>query len=119
MLIPSIDLMGGNIVQLIQGEKKELEFDDFSPWVERFSRFPLVQLIDLDAALGQGDNRSQVEQLCRQLPCQVGGGVRTVEGAQELLAAGARRVIVGSALFQNGGINTQFADEAERAVGRE
>ena len=54
MLIPSIDLMGGKIVQLVQGEKKALEFDDFEPWVERFSKYPLVQLIDLDAAIGSG-----------------------------------------------------------------
>ena len=57
MLIPSIDLMGGKIVQLVQGEKKALEFDDFEPWIERFARYPLVQIIDLDAAIGQGDNR--------------------------------------------------------------
>ena len=54
MLIPSIDLMGGKIVQLVQGEKKALEFDDFEPWIERFARYPLVQIIDLDAAIGQG-----------------------------------------------------------------
>ena len=57
MLIPSIDLMGGKIVQLVQGERKALEFDDFEEWIERFSSFPLVQLIDLDAALGTGHNR--------------------------------------------------------------
>ena len=58
MLIPSIDLMGGKIVQLVQGEKKALEFDDFEPWLERFAKYPLVQIIDLDAAIGQGDNRA-------------------------------------------------------------
>ena len=52
MLIPSIDLMGGKIVQLVQGEKKALEFDNFEEWAERFSSYPLVQLIDLDAAMG-------------------------------------------------------------------
>ena len=51
MLIPSIDLMDGKVVQLIQGEKKALEFDNFDEWVTRFSAFPLIQLIDLDAAM--------------------------------------------------------------------
>jgi phosphoribosylformimino-5-aminoimidazole carboxamide ribotide isomerase len=117
MLIPSIDLMGGKIVQLVQGEKKALEFDDFTPWVESFSRFPLVQLIDLDAALGQGNNRLQVETLCSQLPCQVGGGVRTPETAKKLLEAGARRVIVGSSLFRNGAVDQQFAQNMADRVG--
>ena len=67
MLIPSIDLMGGKIVQLVQGEKKALEFDDFEPWIERFARYPLVQIIDLDAAIGQGDNRALVRALGRRL----------------------------------------------------
>jgi phosphoribosylformimino-5-aminoimidazole carboxamide ribotide isomerase len=119
MLIPSIDLMGGKIVQLIQGEHKALEFNDFAPWVERFSRFPLVQLIDLDAALGRGSNRALVQQLCRQLPCQVGGGVRNLQVAEQLLAEGARRLIIGSALFDASGLNTDFARELDQAVGRE
>src|SRR6202008_3721021 len=57
MLIPSIDLMSGKIVQLVQGDKKALDFDDFEYWIDRFSKYPLVQLIDLDAAKGSGDNR--------------------------------------------------------------
>ena len=71
MLIPSIDLMEGKIVQLVQGRKKALEFDDFEMWVTRFSKYPLVQLIDLDAAIGTGDNFELVRELARQLPCQV------------------------------------------------
>jgi phosphoribosylformimino-5-aminoimidazole carboxamide ribotide isomerase len=119
MLIPSIDLMDGKIVQLIQGEKKVLEFDDFSPWVERFSHFSLVQVIDLDAALGRGSNRRLVTKLCGQLPCQVGGGVRTGEDASDLLAAGARRVIIGSSLFAGDTIRTQFAEQLADKVGGE
>ena len=68
MLIPSIDLMGGKIVQLIQGEKKALEFDDFEYWIERFSAFPLVQLIDLDAAMGRGNNGELIAMICKRLP---------------------------------------------------
>jgi phosphoribosylformimino-5-aminoimidazole carboxamide ribotide isomerase len=75
MLIPSIDLMGGKIVQLVQGEKKKLEFDNFDYWIERFSKYPMVQLIDLDAARGTGDNRALVTQIVARLHCQVGGRV--------------------------------------------
>ena len=120
MLIPSIDLMGGRIVQLVQGEKLRLSFDDFEYWIEKFSRFPLVQLIDLDAAMRQGDNAELVKQIARRLPCQVGGGVRSAERAGELLAAGARRVIIGSALFsENGTVNVEFASALAAAVGAE
>jgi phosphoribosylformimino-5-aminoimidazole carboxamide ribotide isomerase len=110
MLIPSIDLMGGKIVQLVQGEKKALEFDDFEPWLERFAKYPLVQIIDLDAAMGQGDNRALVRSLFRRLPCQVGGGIRTVERAREMLADGALRVIIGSSLIKDGSIQEAFAE---------
>jgi phosphoribosylformimino-5-aminoimidazole carboxamide ribotide isomerase len=109
MLIPSIDLMGGKIVQLVQGEKKALEFDNFDYWIERFSGYPLVQLIDLDAARGAGDNRSLVKQIVGQLNCQVGGGIRDIETAQELLNMGARKVVIGSALLTDGRINQEHA----------
>jgi len=119
MLIPSIDLMDGKIVQLVQGEKKELEFEDFDYWIDRFSKYPLVQLIDLDAARGAGSNRGLVQQIVRRLNCQVGGGIRTLTSAEELIHAGARRVIVGSALFDRGTINTKYARSLADAVGRE
>ena len=99
MLIPSIDLMAGRIVQLVQGEKLKLAFDDFEYWIERFSNYPLVQLIDLDAAMRQGDNRALIEMICKRLPCQVGGGIRSIDQARSLLDAGAKRVIFGSSLF--------------------
>lgn len=119
MLIPSIDLMGGRIVQLVQGEKKALEFTDFEEWVQRFRHYPLVQLIDLDAAMGRGDNRVLVTDLVRRLPCQVGGGIRSIGIAQQILAAGARRIIVSSALFGPAGVNLAFAKELAEAVGAE
>jgi phosphoribosylformimino-5-aminoimidazole carboxamide ribotide isomerase len=109
MLIPSIDLMGGKIVQLVQGEKKALEFDNFDYWIERFSRYPLVQVIDLDAAQGAGNNRLIVNQIVQRLNCQVGGGIRSIEAAREILDEGARRIILGSALLEHGKINTQYA----------
>jgi phosphoribosylformimino-5-aminoimidazole carboxamide ribotide isomerase len=117
VLIPSIDLMGGKIVQLVQGERKALEFSDFDAWIERFSGYPVVQLIDLDAAMGKGSNRDLLTRFTTRLPCQVGGGIGSVEAAQEVLAAGARRIIVGSALVRDGKVNTSFAAELAEAVG--
>ena len=117
MLIPSIDLMGGKIVQLVQGKRKALEFDDFDTWVQRFSKYPLVQLIDLDAAIGTGNNVELVREMARRLPCQVGGGIRTVAAAESALAAGARRVIIGSALFAQYELNKDFAEGLAGAVG--
>ena len=119
MLIPSIDLMGGKIVQLVQGEKKALEFDDFNYWIKRFARYPLVQLIDLDAAMTSGGNHDLIALICKRLGCQVGGGIRSVDRARELLALGARRVIFGSALIKDGAINTALAKECSKALGAE
>jgi phosphoribosylformimino-5-aminoimidazole carboxamide ribotide isomerase len=91
--------MGGRIVQLVQGEKLKLAFDDFEYWIERFSAYPLVQLIDLDAAMRQGENRALIEMICGRLTCQVGGGLKTAEDGRRLLDVGAKRVIYGSSLF--------------------
>jgi phosphoribosylformimino-5-aminoimidazole carboxamide ribotide isomerase len=117
MLIPSIDLMGGKIVQLVQGERKALEFDDFEKWIARFSSFPLVQLIDLDAAIGTGHNRDLVRQFAQRLPCQVGGGIRSIKAVEQVLSIGARRVILGSSLIREGRPDAAFAEETARAVG--
>jgi len=109
--------MGGKIVQLVQGEKKALEFENFEYWIERFSAYPLVQLIDLDAAMGKDTNSRLIETICKRLPCQVGGGIRTIERAKELLAVGAKRVIFGSALLKEGAVDTQMAAEAVATLG--
>lgn len=119
MLIPSIDLMEGKIVQLVQGEKKALEFADFEQWIARFSGFPLVQLIDLDAALGRADNRSLLRQFLTRLPCQVGGGVRSIATARDLLDLGAKRVILGSSLITEGKVDCGFAREIALELGAE
>lgn len=119
MLIPSIDLMGGRIVQLERGEELRLAFDDFEYWIARFTRFPLVQLIDLDAAKRVGNNHALIEQVARRLPVQVGGGIRNADQAQRLLDAGARRVIFGSSLFHSGGVNVKAAAELSAQIGAE
>ncbi len=117
MLIPAIDLMGGRIVQLVQGEELRIASDDFDYWIDRFRAYPLVQLIDLDAAKRQGDNRALIERIARELPVQVGGGVRTAQQALDLLALGVRRVIFGSALFSSTGIDTELAGEIATVIG--
>ncbi len=117
MLIPSIDLMGGKIVQLVQGEKKALEFDDFEEWIGRFANYQLVQLIDLDAAIGTGNNRALLERFTARLPCQVGGGIRSLDDATEILSRGARRIILGSVLVHKNKINVEAAEQFARQFG--
>ncbi len=128
MLIPSIDLMGGRIVQLVQGEKLKLAFDDFDYWIERFSKYPIVQLIDLDAAMRQGENTSLIEMIAKRLPCQVGGGLKTAEDGRRLLDAGAKRVIFGSSLFgiaepdkkrRHKVIKLEFAESLKKSLGED
>jgi len=120
VLIPSIDLLGGRIVQLVQGEKLRLAFDDFDYWIDKFSQFPLVQLIDLDAAMRQGENSTLVAQIAKRLPCQAGGGIHSIERARQVLESGAKRVIIGSALFsEQGTVNVDFAADLAAAVGAE
>jgi phosphoribosylformimino-5-aminoimidazole carboxamide ribotide isomerase len=120
--------MGGRIVQLVQGEKLKLAFDDFEYWIERFSKYPIVQLIDLDAAMRLGDNRTLIEMICKRLPCQVGGGLKTAEDGKALLDAGAKRVIYGSSLFRISGpdhirrhklIYLEFAEGLKESLGEE
>jgi len=110
VLIPSIDIMDGKIVQLIQGQKKALEFTSYEPWIEKFSSYPLVQVIDLDAAMQKGHNRLLIEKISKELPCQVGGGIRSLEAAKAIIEAGARSVILGSVLVRDNQPDTQIAE---------
>jgi phosphoribosylformimino-5-aminoimidazole carboxamide ribotide isomerase len=119
MLIPSIDLQAGRIVQLVQGERLALVSADFEGWIERFKSFPKVQVIDLDAAKGDGDNASLVEMICSRLPCRVGGGVRSAARAATVLARGAKKVILGSALFSNGRVDVGLAKELRDMLGED
>ncbi|MDQ3068591.1 MAG: HisA/HisF-related TIM barrel protein [Acidobacteriota bacterium] len=117
MLIPSIDLKGGKVVQLVQGDRTAIEDPDLDYWIDRFRAFPLVQVIDLDAALGTGSNDAMLARVLEALPCQVGGGIRTSDRARRLIDAGARRVIVGSTLFDGAAVNLAAAGAFARAVG--
>lgn len=97
MIIPSIDLQGGQAVQLIGGKERALEAGDPAPLAERFGRVGEVAVIDLDAAMGEGSNAGVIAGLLGRAPCRVGGGIRDVSAAIEWLDRGARRVILGTA----------------------
>ncbi|MGA2185291.1 MAG: 1-(5-phosphoribosyl)-5-[(5-phosphoribosylamino)methylideneamino] imidazole-4-carboxamide isomerase [Bryobacteraceae bacterium] len=113
MIFPCIDLMGGKVVQLIQGREKALEGDVPLAMLQRFAAFPQIQVIDLDGAIGSGANDGLVELLASRATCRVGGGVRSVERARKLIEQGAYRVIVGTAAF------TPALEEICSAIGRE
>ena len=117
MLIPAIDLKDGAVVQLVQGERLAIRDEDVFRWVRRFARFPKVQVIDLDAAMGEGANRALVARICQTLPCRVGGGLRSAEAARQAIADGAREVILGSALFTDGDVDETFAASVAEACG--
>jgi phosphoribosylformimino-5-aminoimidazole carboxamide ribotide isomerase len=119
MLIPSIDLQNGHVVQLVQGERLAIEAPSPEPWIEKFTGYPRVQLIDLDAARGRGDNTALAAEICRRLPCRVGGGIRSLERARAVLDAGAHAVIASSALFRDGAVDVNFAAALAGAVGAE
>jgi phosphoribosylformimino-5-aminoimidazole carboxamide ribotide isomerase len=117
VIIPCIDLMGGKVVQLIQGREKALEGAPPLEMLERFAGFPQIQVIDLDAALGRGGNDSIVELLASRATIRAGGGVRTPERAEQLLDCGAHRIIVGTAAFTADGINHAVLQAVRSAVG--
>lgn len=119
MIIPCIDLMDGKVVQLRQGREKVLEGKSPAEMLELFAGFPEIQVIDLDAAMGRGSNAPVLEFLAARARIRAGGGVRTVERAQELVDQGAHRVIVGTAAFTADGINTVLLQVLADAIGRE
>src|SRR5260370_1007956 len=116
--MPCIDLMGGKVVQLVQGRDKALEGGTPEEMLARFAAFPVIQVIDLDAAIGSGANDELVEFLARRAATRVGGGVRTVERASKLLDQGARMVIVGTSAFAATGVNAPFLENLAAAVGK-
>ncbi|MBI4460107.1 MAG: 1-(5-phosphoribosyl)-5-[(5-phosphoribosylamino)methylideneamino] imidazole-4-carboxamide isomerase [Acidobacteria bacterium] len=126
MIVPCIDLMGGKAVQLVRGRRKALEADPMK-MLAKFRGFPIIHVIDLDAAIGHDDssgsgrdssNDSLVRRLCQKAPCRVGGGVRTVQRIRDLVALGAKQIIIGTAAVDQDGINRRFLAAARRAVGK-
>src|SRR5512132_3858732 len=100
--------MDGKVVQLVQGKDKALVGDAPLEMLRKFAAFPEIQVIDLDAALGQGSNDELVKLLAGRAVTRVGGGVRSVERAKVLVEQGAHRVIVGTAVFRADGVNGEF-----------
>jgi phosphoribosylformimino-5-aminoimidazole carboxamide ribotide isomerase len=99
IVVPCIDIQGGQVVQLVQGRERALVGLDPLEMLELFSGFPEIQIIDLDAAMGVGENFAIIEMLASKATCRVGGGVRSAQRARQLVDIGAHRVIVGTAAF--------------------
>lgn len=97
MLVCTIELMNGKAVQLRKGLEKVIERDDVLSLARYFSRFGELCIIDIDAAVGNGNNEALIQQLCRIAQCRVGGGIKTVEQAKRILGYGAKRVVIGTA----------------------
>lgn len=124
MLIPCIDLQNGQAVQLVHGRKRELAIEDVFGLLERFSAYPWLHVIDLDAAMRSGQNNRLVKELCirasrdRKMKVRAGGGIRTSRRAEALLDCGASQIIVGSAAFRAGRLNLSFLKTLAQRVGR-
>jgi phosphoribosylformimino-5-aminoimidazole carboxamide ribonucleotide (ProFAR) isomerase len=119
VIIPCIDLMGRKVVQLVQGRDKAIELPDPFAVLEKFSEFPQIQVIDLDGAMGRESQADIVRELCRRKPCRVGGGIRSVERAVQVVEDGAYKIIVGSAAFTSSGIHEGFLRALAERVPRD
>ena len=119
MIIPCIDLQDGKAVQLIKGQHKVIEVNDIDGLLEKFAPFPLIHVIDLDAAKGAGSNDALAADIVSGRACRVGGGIRNVERASQILELGARQVIVGTAAFAGDQPNVDFLQDLVDACGRD
>lgn len=120
MIIPCIDLQDGKAVQLVRGRKRALAVDDVLGLLDRFRSYPILHVIDLDAAMRKGSNARWIKRLCRaaKLKVRVGGGIRTPARAERILSWGAEKVIIGSAAFENGKVARNFLGELAKRVSR-
>ncbi|MGA8035426.1 MAG: HisA/HisF-related TIM barrel protein [Candidatus Acidiferrales bacterium] len=120
MIIPCIDLQDGRAVQLVRGKRLALSVDDVMGLLARFERFPILHVIDLDAAMRKGSNGRWVRRLCQRgkTRVRVGGGIRTAARAERILSWGAEKIIVGSAAFSGGKVANEFLGELRERVGR-
>jgi phosphoribosyl-AMP cyclohydrolase / phosphoribosyl-ATP pyrophosphohydrolase len=119
MLVASIDLMNGKAVQLVEGKEKILERENPEQLAVEFDRFGEIAVIDLDAALCKGNNKELIKKMCRQARCRVGGGIRSVEQAKELVSFGAERIIIGSKAFEGKRVNVEFLESLAKTIGKE
>jgi phosphoribosylformimino-5-aminoimidazole carboxamide ribotide isomerase len=121
MIIPCIDLQGGKAVQLVQGRRLKLSVDDVLGLLDRFREYPIMHVIDLDAALRKGSNAKWIKTLCERanMKVRVGGGIRTIARADKILSWGAEKVIIGSAAFENGKVRRRFLEKLATKVGKD
>lgn len=124
MLIPCIDLQNGQAVQLVHGRKRELAVSDVFGLLKKFSKYPWLHVIDLDAAMSKGSNDELVRALCAQarmkfeMKVRVGGGIRTIASARKIASWGASQIVIGSAVFREGKVNLRFLRQLSREVSR-
>jgi len=120
MLIPCIDLQDGKAVQLVRGRRRALAVDDVLGLLDRFRDYPILHVIDLDAAMRKGSNAHWIKLICRRskMKVRVGGGIRTVARAEKILSWGAEKIIVGSAAFRNGEVDRSLLGALAKTVGR-
>ena len=131
MVISSIDLKDGHVVQLKNGKDLVLARDDADALIAEFNKYGEVAVIDLDAAMGhtnpKGDtvNTPLLKSLLRKGNVRTGGGVRSVKRARELISLGAEKVIIGSAAWKkdpennSNVLNTEFLEELVAAIGKD
>jgi phosphoribosyl-ATP pyrophosphohydrolase/phosphoribosyl-AMP cyclohydrolase len=119
MIVPSIDLMNGKAVQLKQGKEKILERENPVDLAKEFNKFNEIAVIDLDAAMGKGNNDGIIKKICGLADCRVGGGIKDADRARELISWGASKIIIGSKAFENDEINHQFLASLNSAIGRQ
>mgnify|MGYP004709224319 CR=1 FL=1 len=120
MIIPCIDLQDGKAVQLVHGRRRALSVDDVLGLLDRFRGYPILHVIDLDAAMRTGSNARWVKALCQKskIKVRVGGGIRSAARAEKILAWGAEKIIIGSAAFRDGDIHEPFLRSMARRLGR-
>jgi phosphoribosylformimino-5-aminoimidazole carboxamide ribotide isomerase len=120
MIIPCIDLQDGRAVQLVRGRRLALSVEDVLGLFERFSDYPILHVIDLDAAMRKGANSRWIKTLCERgkMKVRVGGGIRSASRAEKILSWGAEKIIVGSAAFKNGKVSQSFLKDLAKRVGR-
>ena len=124
MLVPCIDLQSGQAVQLVQGRRRELAVADVFAQLYEFRTYEWLHIIDLDAALDKGHNNALAAELCGcarrkyKMKVRVGGGIRKVARAQELVNLGATQIIIGSAAFRHGRTDLRFLSALGEAVPR-